>query len=63
MRFLCLLFQIGILVFDFGTQFAFSAAFRPQTDVQSERVIQILKDMLRRCDRLSRKVGGVFVVG
>ncbi|MBW0547957.1 hypothetical protein O181_087672 [Austropuccinia psidii MF-1] len=32
----------------FGTKLSFSTAYHPQTDVLAERIIQTLKDMIRR---------------
>ena len=39
----------GSLYSALGTQLIFNTAYHPQTDGQSERVIQILEDILRGC--------------
>ncbi|KAA3479977.1 reverse transcriptase [Gossypium australe] len=43
-----ILFQ-GFPLKSLGTKLQFSTTFHPQTDGHSERVIQVLKDMLRSC--------------
>ena len=37
-----------------GTRLTMSTTFRPQTDGQSERTIQVLEDMLRACVRVEK---------
>ena len=44
-----------------GTRLAFSTAFHPQTDGQSERTIQTLEDMLRACVLDFQKTWSVYL--
>ncbi|GJS98630.1 putative reverse transcriptase domain-containing protein [Tanacetum coccineum] len=46
-----------------GTNLDMSTAYHPQTDGQSERTIQTLKDMLRACVIDFRKVGEAQILG
>nr|GEX95330.1 putative reverse transcriptase domain-containing protein [Tanacetum cinerariifolium] len=47
----------------FGTRLDMSTAYHPETDNQSERTIQTLKDMLRACAIDFGKVGGAQILG
>jgi hypothetical protein len=49
LRIVCLHGVLKKIVSDSGTQLCFSSAYHPQTDGQTERVDQILEDMLRAC--------------
>jgi len=42
---------------ELGTRFDLSTAFHPQTDGESERMTQVLEDMLRACDRIWWSLG------
>ena len=52
-----------ILQLAFRTKFRFSTAYHPKIYGQSERMIQILEDMLRACDGFPKSMGMISSIG